>query len=133
MTTRQVRHQKKAFLGHFRVHGNVSQACRELDIPRGDVYRWKEHDEEFMLGWNVAEVEATESLEEEARNRAVDGTQKPVYQGGQLVGFVTEKSDTLLIFLLKARNPSKYRDKHDGAPEGQQPVKVVDREAYEAI
>jgi len=112
----KIRQQKKqAFLASFAVLGNISAACREAGINR-DTYRyWMEHDEVF--GFYVAQANqvATEHLEETAYKRAVEGTQKAVYQGGELVGYHTETSDTLLIFLLKARAPEKYRDRYEGA------------------
>ena len=52
-----------------------------------------------------------DTLEDEAVRRAKDGVEKPVYQGGKLVGHVQEYSDTLLIFLLKGARPEKYRDR----------------------
>ncbi len=112
---------------------NITKACEAVGISRRVVYQWQEKDEAFSLSFNEANAIATEHLEAEAWKRATRGTKKPVYQGGQLVGHIKEKSDTLLIFLLKARNPAKYRDKYDGAPDGQQPVKVVDQAAYEAL
>ena len=45
-----------------------------------------------------------------ARRRAAEGTLKPVYQGGKLVGEIREFSDTLLIFLLKGKRPEVYRE-----------------------
>ena len=52
-----------------------------------------------------------DDLELEARRRAVEGTERPVfYQGGE-VGYVREYSDTLLIFLLKAHRPNKFRER----------------------
>jgi predicted DNA-binding transcriptional regulator AlpA len=110
VTRGQVRQLKKAFLADFARTGNVSESCENVGIGRSTVYVWQEHDDEFAAGWREAEIKATEYLETEARRRATEGTKKPVYQGGQLVGFVTEKSDTLLIFLLKARAPEKYRE-----------------------
>lgn len=141
MTTRQVRHQKKAFLDRFRVHGNVSRACRETGINRADVYRWKEHDNEFMLGWNVAEVEATERLEEAAYERAVNGVtqETPLYYRGKVVDTVvkTEYSDTLLIFLLKARSPEKYRERvqmqHADADGKRLPIGAVEEYVRDAL
>lgn len=97
------------------------------------VYGWQEHDEQFAQEYRQAEIEATETLEAEAFRRAHDGVAEPVFHQGVEVGTVQKYSDTLLIFMLKARNPAKYREKHEGAADGQQPVKVVDREAYEAI
>jgi hypothetical protein len=48
-------------------------------------------------------------LEDEAVRRAYEGVERPVFQGGKQVGVVREYSDTLLIFLLKALRPEKYR------------------------
>ena len=112
MTRGQSGQLKKAFLQDFARTGNVTESCENVGIEnRSTVYKWQEIDDQFAAGWRESEVKATEVLETEARCRAVDGTQKPIYQGGQLVGYVTEKSDTLLIFLLKARAPEKYRDR----------------------
>jgi len=48
------------------------------------------------------------AMEREAYRRAVEGNDKPVYQGGKKVGTVKEYSDGLLTFLLKARKPEVY-------------------------
>lgn len=118
-TPRQSRHLKKRFLESFRQHGNVSRACRDINLSRATLYVWKEHDADFMMLYEVAEVEATERLEEAAYLRAVVGTaqQTPIYHQGAQIDTVTktEYSDTLLIFLLKARAPGKYRE---NAPAG---------------
>lgn len=144
MTTRQTGRQKKRFLDSFREHGNVTRACRETEVARSTVYFWQEHDEDFGRDYHVAEQEATEHLEEAAYERAVKGiTQEtPLYYRGKVVDTVvkTEYSDTLLIFLLKARAPEKYRDKVDVyhhireqaqriADEYDMPVEQVYREA----
>lgn len=111
MTKRQARHLKSAFLDAFREHGNVTWACRQIGMTnRTEVYRWQENDDQFAIAFREAEIEATETMEAEAYRRAVKGTQKPVYQQGAMVGTVQEYSDTLLIFMLKARAPEKYRD-----------------------
>lgn len=134
MTTAQSDHLKKRFLEKFRLHGNITWACRQIRMTRRrTVYEWQEHDDTFAAEFRQAEIEATERMEEAAYERAVTGTLKPVYQQGAKVGTVREYSDTLLIFMLKARNPAKYRDKFEGAQDGQQPLKVVDQAAYEAI
>lgn len=112
MTKRQARHLKAEFLTRFRVHGNISAACREIGMTnRTEVYRWQEHDDEFAAEFQQAEIEATETMEREAYRRAVEGTEEPIYHQGDQVGSVRKYSDTLLIFMLKARNPSKYRER----------------------
>lgn len=127
-TERQSRHRKKRFLEHFAEYGNVSAAAQHAGIFRSTVYRWQEHDEQFAAAYREAEIQATEVLEAEARRRAVDGVtqETPIYFKGQAVDTIikTEYSDTLLIFLLKARAPEKYRDRHD-ITTGGQPFQVA--------
>jgi hypothetical protein len=74
------------------------------------VYVWRQEDEEFAARWKMALDIGADSLEDEAVRRARDGYDKPVYQGGQMVGTVREYSDTLMVFLLKGARPRKYRD-----------------------
>ena len=49
---------------------------------------------------------ARDNLEAEAYRRAVEGVERPVYQGGRLVGTVREYSDSLLTIMLRARHPA---------------------------
>lgn len=134
MTHAQSEQLKERFLSYFREHGNVTWACRQAKMSRREtVYDWQERDDQFAVAFRQAEIQATETMEQEAYRRAVTGTKKPVYQGGVKVGTVQEYSDVLLIFMLKARAPHKYRDKYDGAGDGQQPLKVVDQAAFEAL
>ena len=103
--------RKKRWLEAFSISGNVWKACEDTGCSRTAVYYWQEHDDKFAMEYRIAAEKATERLEEEARRRASDGVEKPVYQGGKLVGTVYEYSDTLLMFLLKARKPEKYKDR----------------------
>jgi hypothetical protein len=95
-TPGQVSHQKKKFLEHFRVEGNIRQAALAAGIARGNIWRWREHDEQFAQAFRQAELEATEYLEHIAFGRATRSE---------------SASDLLLIFLLKARAPEKYRER----------------------
>jgi hypothetical protein len=52
----------------------------------------------------------TAALEDEAVRRAYHGVEEPVFYKGVQCGTVTKYSDKLLIMLLKARNPAKYRE-----------------------
>ena len=87
-------------------------------ISRTTAYNRKWSDSEFEAEWKVAEALGVEALEDEALRRAIKGVSEPVYQGGELVGHKQRYSDTLAIFLLKAKKPNKYRDRvhlqHEG-------------------
>jgi hypothetical protein len=50
------------------------------------------------------------ALEDEARRRAYEGWEEPVWHKGVNCGTVRKFSDTLLIVLLKAHMPEKYRE-----------------------
>lgn len=90
---------------------SVTDACKAARIGRTAAYQARKDDAEFAAAWEAAIEQAVESAEGEMYRRAVDGTRKPVYQSGSLVGHVQEYSDTLLIFMLKAHRPDKYRER----------------------
>jgi len=102
--------KKDHFLAAYRLNGNITRAAAEAGIHRVTVFRWQESDERFSLQMRQAMEASIDLLEEEARRRAYQGTTKPIYQGGKLVGAEQEYSDTLLIFLLKGARPTRYRD-----------------------
>lgn len=100
------------FLKCLAEKGNVSAACRKAKIDRKWAYEKRDRDPLFKEAWDEALEVATEALEEEARRRAKDGVLEPVFYLGGKVGSVRKYSDTLLIFLLKAHKPNKYRENH---------------------
>ena len=101
------------FLEAFGRSGNITHAAKQAGVARKLVYQWQEQDDAFAAAFRDAAVRATEVLEREAWRRAKQGIAEPVYQHGKLVGTVTRYSDALLMFLLKARAPEKYRDRVD--------------------
>lgn len=121
--------KKSAFLSALADTGIILRACEVSGTPRTNVYRWRE-DPAFESALKLAQEEATERLELEARRRAFEGTDKPVFQGGQLVGYIREYSDTLLIFTLKALRPDKYREnakiEHSGGIDLQVSVTIAE-------
>jgi hypothetical protein len=83
---------RPVFLSIFRQTGIVALGCRGAGISRTQAYRERQQNARFADDWADAEEDATEVLEAEARRRAMS------------------TSDTLLIFLFKARRPSVYRE-----------------------
>ena len=70
------------------------------EIGRTAAYKWRDDDEAFAAEWEDAIEEGTDALEDEAIRRAKD------------------KSDTLLIFMLKARRPEKFKDRAETTHKG---------------
>ena len=101
---------KTVFIEKLKASPNVSVAAKAAGINRTYAYKLKSEDDEFAAAWDEAVESSTDAAEAEAFRRAVKGTVKPVFHMGKKVGGIREYSDTLLIFLLKAHRPEKYRD-----------------------
>lgn len=116
-TAIQSKHLKERFLEAFGETGIIRSACTAVGISRKTVYDWKRGDPDFLVAFQQAEIDSTELLEHEARRRAYEGTvrKRPHFHRGKLVGeeITQEYSDLLMIFLLKARAPEKYRERTD--------------------
>lgn len=109
----------KAFLTTLATTGNVRLSCEAAEIDRKTAYNLRHNDQSFAADWEHAQQEAADILEQEARRRAHDGWEEPVFgsmgtgRGSGVVGTVRKYSDTLLIFLLKGAKPEMYRDRTD--------------------
>jgi hypothetical protein len=104
---------KQIFIEELARSGNVLLSSRKAGVSRTAVYKARKDDPAFADNWDDAMDEAVDLLEAVARGRAVNGIDKPVYRGGVQVGTIREYSDTLLIFLLKAHRPERFRDSYD--------------------
>lgn len=103
--------------------GNITKSCEISGLPRRTAYDARNADPDFRAKWDAAIDLGTDGLEDEAVRRGREGCDKPVYQGGKLVGYVREYSDALLVTMLKARRPEKFKDRvasehtgKDGSP-----------------
>src|SRR5689334_17864049 len=74
----------------------VTVAAEAIKVHRSTVYAWRKEDPEFAKAWDAAEALAVDVLEEAAIARALEGG-----------------SDRLLIMLLRAKRPERYREKVD--------------------
>lgn len=83
------------FIATLRNTANVRAASQAAGITRRTAYRNREACEEFKQAWDEAIEDACDILEANAFKRA------------------NTTSDTLLIFLLKAHRPAKYRETID--------------------
>lgn len=119
-----------AFLAALAETGNVTRSAAAVGASRSIIYDWRERDPDFAVAWDRAIKTSVLGLEDEARRRAEEGVDEPVFYQGDKCGTVRKYSDTLLIFLLKAHNPEKYRENSrlelTGAHGG--PVQMTDTE-----
>jgi hypothetical protein len=87
--------RQQRFLKTFAVSANITRAARAAKVGRTQVYAWQESSDEFTLAMREAREEAYDRLEQEAVRRAMAG------------------SDTLIMFLLKAARPEKFRERSE--------------------
>jgi transposase-like protein len=81
-----------------------------LGINRLTIYRWRRDDPGFTQAYADAMEAGTDVIEQEVWRRAVEGYDRPVFQGGKMVGLERVYSDRLAILLLRGRRPEVYRD-----------------------
>lgn len=107
--TKRIRKKgRNLFLKSLASTGNVGLSVEAAGIGRSTVYEWREKDGTFAKEWDTALADASDVLEAEARRRAVEGTQEPVFYQGVKVDTVRKYSDLLLIFLMKAANRRRF-------------------------
>ena len=137
-------------VGHMANTANVLRAAEIARMDRDNHYLWLRKDPEYAAAFEIAWNRGADALEAEAVRRASEGVAKPVFHGGKraidvvqnpdgsirrdesgkpigIPAAVREYSDTLLIFLLKGRNPAVFGDRlkqeHSGSEGG--PLQVI--------
>lgn len=107
------RAKKEVFLRGLTMGDSIQSSAQRAEISRKTVYEWRKTDEEFAVAWDEALEAGVERLEDAAYNRALEG------------------SDTLMIFLLKAKRPKVYSDRqrleHTGVDGGPISIKTIER------
>lgn len=111
------RQQVNKFLEGVARGWSVSRACRSANVPLDAPANLRRRDAGFADAWALAQDAGTDKFEDAATDRALNGTTKGVWHQGQLVGYEIRYSDRLLLSVLAARRPSKWRH-HDVLGEG---------------
>jgi hypothetical protein len=112
------RERQERFVKALGETGIVSAAVAIAGTSRTRVYELRKHDSGFASAWDEAEEQAADALEAEAWRRAVDGVPEPLVSAGRVVRdddgqplAIRRYSDNLLLALLKARRPEKFKDR----------------------
>lgn len=104
-------HWVAPFLDHLKTSCNVSASCRAAGISHSAAYALRDKDGDFAAAWDDALEQAYDHLEAEARRRAFEGTEEPVFYQGLECGTVRKYSDSLAMFLLKGYRRKRFGDK----------------------
>lgn len=89
-------------------NGNCAAAMRAAGYSRSQLEYDRDTVPAFAQGWADVLQNLTDRAEAELYRRGVEGVEKPVYQGGNLVGAEQEYSDGCLLAYLRARKPHRY-------------------------
>lgn len=140
LTPKQRKAKQQKFLKAYAEHGIIKYACQVAGINRSTYYSWRDTDEWFKAQLPEAKDEACDTLEYAAYTQSVEGVEEPALSMGRLVYeedepvldeagnpildkkgnpvtrrgkqvMIKKYSPQLLITLLKANMPEKYKDK----------------------
>ena len=102
--------RQRKFIAALAASGIVSAAARAIGATPEALYglRRKAGAEEFCAAWDKAVDLAISRVEDGALARAIEGVEKPIVSGGQLLGWHRVHNEALTIFLLRSRRPQRY-------------------------
>lgn len=103
--------RQRLLLEHLAQGSSLSAACEAAGADAGEAEAWRAADPVFAVAWDRALEAGTDRLEDEAFRRAAIGVVEPVFYQGKECGTVRKYSDSLLMFLLKARRAETYRER----------------------
>lgn len=91
--------------------GSVTEAARTVAMSVTSCYRLRREPgaEGFAAAWESAIAQASQTLIDTAFDRALHGTDEPVFDKyGQVIATRRRTNDRLLMFLLRAHHPERY-------------------------
>ncbi|API59123.1 hypothetical protein BSL82_07215 [Tardibacter chloracetimidivorans] len=123
--------RRKHFVEVLAQTANVTESAKQAGLDRSAVYRLRARSESFRAAWDEAMNQALDDLEAVLLERAAHGVEKPVFYGGKPCGKVRQYSDTLAMFILRAKRPNTYGRAATGDP--QSPVEEDAGNAREKV
>jgi len=85
--------------------GSVSQAAEAADLGRTQLYERRRTHKRFAEAWTRALSLGVDRLHDNAMQRALEGEERQIVRGGELVATERRFNDGLMKFLLKAHKP----------------------------
>jgi hypothetical protein len=117
-TDRTLQRARQKFLDGLGKGLSVTGSANLAGLARSTVYEWRQSEASFAAEWDASIESGTDILEDEARRRALEGTQEPVIAMGRVARaddgttlMVRKYSDTLMCLLLKGRRREKFSER----------------------
>ena len=94
-----------AFIEQLARTGSVTAAAEQVGLGRTQLYERRRTRKRFAAAWNKALAIGVERLHDDAMRRALEGDERPIVRGGEILGTERRFDNRLLQFLLKAHKP----------------------------
>ncbi|KQS03149.1 hypothetical protein ASG11_01780 [Sphingomonas sp. Leaf357] len=107
--------RQRSFIGYLADTGSVRTAADMSGMSPSSAYRLRRAPEgkAFAAAWDAAIQQAAFGLVDAAFERAVHGSEEPVYdRDGRVIGRRLRQSDAMMMFLLRKHFPDRYGDLH---------------------
>lgn len=101
---------QRAFVAHLAATGLVTSAARHIGRSMEALYKLKQKPgaKGFARAWDRAVQMGVERLEDTALARAIEGSERKLYRGGELVGTERFHNEALVMFFLRNRLSDRY-------------------------
>ncbi len=120
--------KQRAFIEALADSGSVATAAQRVDMSESSAYRLRRAPgaEAFDRAWSAAIDAASKKLLDAAFERALVGTDEPVFdRDGNRVGRRLRQSDRLLMFLLRAYAPDRFGERGAAPAPAATPVGAI--------
>lgn len=117
--------KQRLFVGELADSACVETAARAVQMSVQSAYalRRAPGGEAFAAAWAAAVQQGAHKLADVAFQRALHGTEEPVFdRNGSVVGHKTRYSERLMIFLMRAHLPERYGNVHRTDRPGDAPL-----------
>lgn len=110
--------RQREFIEALADTGSVEAAARAADMSSEGAYNLRRQPgaASFRAAWEAALALGIQRIEDVAMDRALNGTEEPVYSYGKLIGTRIKHNDRLLMFMLRNRAPERFAA--GGGPKG---------------
>ena len=124
---------QRRLLSSISLHGIISRACLECQIPLSTAFKWIATNPEYKQLVADARAMSTDRLEQTAIDLATGMNMRPLVSKGKIAGYERIYDTKALLTLLKARKPTEFGNKLDITSNGHTIVKLVDKDAWDSV
>lgn len=105
---------QRAFIAQLAATGIVSAAARHVGKSLEALYKLRQRPgaEGFRAAWDAALDRGVSRLEDSALARAMQGEERLILHGGEVIGAERRHNEALVMFFLRNRLPHRYGAQH---------------------